>query len=91
MGEGQSELHSRPSWKIPFIDGSYTKPDAGSPLLPYWQTCNDMVLSWLLNSLHKNIRDSVIFFEKASDMWKKLEERYEQSNKARLFLSLIHI
>jgi len=45
-----------------------------------------MVLSWLLNSLHKNIRDSVLFCNKASDMWKEFEKRYGQSNKARLFL-----
>ena len=71
--------------KTAFIDGSYGRPDASSPLLPYWKRCNDMVLSWLLNSLHKNIRDSVIFCETASEMWKELEERYGQSNKARLF------
>ena len=71
--------------KTAFIDGTYGKPDADSPLLPYWKRCNDMVLSWLLNSMHKNIRDSVIFCETASELWKELEERYGQSNKARLF------
>ena len=71
--------------KISFIDGSYEKPNANSPLLPYWKHCNDMVLSWLLNSMHKRIRDSVLFCEIAADMWKELEERYGRSNKARLF------
>ena len=72
-------------YKISIIDGSYEKPEAKSPLLPHWQRCNDMVMSWLLNSLHKNIRDSVLFCDKAFDVWKELEERYGQSNKARLF------
>lgn len=71
--------------KLSFIDGSYEKLASNSPLLPYWQRCNDMVLSWLLNSLHKNIRDSVLVCEKGSDIWKELSERYGQSNKARLF------
>ena len=71
--------------KTAFIDGTYGRPDSSSPLLPYWKRCNDMVLSWLLNSLHKSIRDSVIFCETASELWKELEERYGQSNKARLF------
>jgi len=71
--------------KTSIIDGSYEKPGANSPLLPYWKRCNDMVLSWLLNSMHKTIRDSVLFCETASEMWKELEERYGQSNKARLF------
>jgi len=35
--------------------------------------------------MHKTIRDSVLFCETASEMWKELEERYGQSNKARLF------
>ena len=71
--------------KLSFIDGTYEKPAANSPLFPYWQWCNDMVLSWLLNSLHKSIRDNILFCEKASDMWNELSERYGQSNKARLF------
>ena len=70
---------------ISFIDGSNTRPDASFPLLPYRQRCNDMVISWLLNSLHKSIRDSVLFCSTASETWKELNERYGQSNKARLF------
>jgi len=30
--------------KTSFIDGSSTRPDTGSPLYPYWQRCNDMVI-----------------------------------------------
>jgi len=51
--------------KTPFIDGFYEKPDASSPFLPYWKRCNNMVLSWLLNSMHKTIRDRVLFCETA--------------------------
>jgi len=52
--------------KLSFINGSYKKPEATWPLLPYWQRHNDMVISWLLNSLHKNVRDSVLFHNTAS-------------------------
>ena len=71
--------------KLPFIDGTCTKPDGNLPLLPYLQRYNDMVLSWLLNFFHKNIRDSVLFCDTTSAMWKELEKRYGQSNKARVF------
>ena len=71
--------------KLQFIDGTSEKPEADSPLLTHWQRCNDMVISWLLNSLHKSIRDSVIFCDTASEIWKELNERYGQSNKARHF------
>jgi len=62
-----------------------TKPDGNLPLLPYLQRYNDMVISWLLNSFNKNIRDSVLFCDITSAMWKEMEERYGQSNKARIF------
>jgi len=71
--------------KLSILDGSYKKPKATSPLLPYWQQCNDMVISWLLNSLHKNVRDSVLFHNTTSDIWAELNERYGQTNKAKLF------
>jgi len=74
-----------PKHKTVIIDGTYERLAANLALLPYWKRCNDMVLSWLLNSMHKTIRDSVLFCETASEMWKELEERYGQSNKARLF------
>jgi len=44
-----------------------------------------MVLSWLLNSLSENIRNSVLYFETARELWNDLEERFGQSNKAHLF------
>ena len=31
--------------KLSFVVGTNKKPKAGSPLLPYWQRCNDMVIS----------------------------------------------
>lgn len=68
-----------------FIDGTYKKPGDDSTLLPLWQRCNDLVLSWLLNSLHNNIKDIVLFCEIASELWKDLNEGYGQSNKVRLF------
>ena len=47
-----------------------------------------MVLSWLLNSLIENIRNNVLYLDTALDLWKDLEARFGQSNKARLFQAL---
>ena len=44
-----------------------------------------MVISWPLNSLHKNVWDSVLFHGIASEIWTELNDRYGQSNKVRLF------
>ncbi|XP_023745645.2 uncharacterized protein LOC111893794 [Lactuca sativa] len=42
-------------------------------------------LGWLLNSLSKNITESVLFLQIASEIWNELNQRYEQSNGALLY------
>lgn len=44
-----------------------------------------MVTSWLLNSLSKDIGDSVIYSKSARDLWTNLEHRFGQSNGAKLY------
>lgn len=71
--------------KIGFIDGKVSRPADNSPLRPHWQRCNDLVTSWILNSLHKDISGSVLYCSSAQEMWKELMERFGQTNKAKLF------
>uniref|UniRef100_A0A1S4C6M0 Retrotransposon gag domain-containing protein n=1 Tax=Nicotiana tabacum TaxID=4097 RepID=A0A1S4C6M0_TOBAC len=44
-----------------------------------------MVLSWLLNSLSKEIAESVLYSQSAKDLWSDLEDRFGQANGAKLF------
>ena len=71
--------------KIAFIDGSCTIPGSTSPLFTLWQRNNAMVLSWLLNSLSDKIKNSILIFETALELWNDLEEIFGQFNKAKLF------
>ncbi|XP_019258794.1 PREDICTED: uncharacterized protein LOC109237007 [Nicotiana attenuata] len=71
--------------KLGFINGILVKPDLGSNDLPQWSRCNDMVTSWLLNSLSKEIGDSVIYSKSAMELWNSLEHRFGQSNGAKLY------
>ena len=41
--------------KLGFVDSSCIKPDLGSPDYHHWIRCNNMVISWILNSLAKEI------------------------------------
>ncbi|XP_009588362.1 uncharacterized protein [Nicotiana tomentosiformis] len=50
-----------------------------------WNRCNDIETSWLLNSLGKEIVEAVIYYKTALDLWTNLEERFGQSNNAKLF------
>ena len=71
--------------KVALIDGSCECPASTAPLYIFWQRNKAMVLSWLLNSLNDSIRNSVLYFESARELWLDLEGRFGQSNKARLF------
>ena len=50
--------------KIGFITGSIKPPSSTYDSFPSWQQCNDVVISWLLNSIHPDIASNVIYVEK---------------------------
>jgi hypothetical protein len=50
-----------------------------------WKRCNDMVISWIINTLSKEISESVLYVNTAVQLWKELNERYGQVNGAQLY------
>lgn len=71
--------------KSGFIDGSTQEPVVGTDLHSSWSRANNMVISWLLNSLSREISESVIYSSTAKDLWAELEDRFGQSSGAKLF------
>ncbi|KAH0684608.1 hypothetical protein KY290_020928 [Solanum tuberosum] len=71
--------------KLGFINGGCSEPAATASDFSLWNRCNDMVTSWLLNSLSKDIAHSVIYSRTAKDLWTDLEQRFGQSNGAKLY------
>ncbi|XP_009588812.1 uncharacterized protein [Nicotiana tomentosiformis] len=71
--------------KLGFIDGTLAVPDAEFGLQRAWARCNDIVLSWLLNSLSKETVESVLYSQSAKDLWNNLEDRFGQASGAKLF------
>lgn len=41
--------------KVGFITGKYKKPDPDSATLGQWDRCDDMVTSWILKSVSKDL------------------------------------
>ncbi|KAK9061154.1 hypothetical protein SSX86_018334 [Deinandra increscens subsp. villosa] len=70
--------------KYGFADGSVTKPTIDVHI-PIWKRCNDMVISWILNTLSREISESVLYTDTAKQLWTELNERYGQSNGAKLY------
>ena len=58
--------------KLGYIDGMLKAPSKDTKSHP-WQHCNDMVLSWILNSIESNIIDSVVYLSTAREIWEDLK------------------
>ncbi|XP_060201797.1 uncharacterized protein LOC132630226 [Lycium barbarum] len=71
--------------KLGFINGTCRSSDPSSTEYEQWSCCNNMVTAWLLNSLSKDIKDSVIFSKSAKELWDSLEHGFGKSNGAKLF------
>ena len=72
--------------KIGFIDGSILQPDGTDvTLLSSWIRNNNIVISWILNSVSKEISASILFFDSAFEMWNDLRDRFQQSNGPQIF------
>lgn len=71
--------------KLGFIDGTIAKPlpthrDFGS-----WSRCNDMVATWLMNSVSKKIGQSLLFISTAEGIWKNLLARFKKDDAPRVY------
>ncbi|XP_074300103.1 uncharacterized protein LOC141631313 [Silene latifolia] len=56
--------------QLPPIDKSYRK----------WRRCDLLVTKWILNSLHKKIKDNMLYVSHSKELWGELVERYGQDN-----------
>ncbi|XP_062152085.1 uncharacterized protein LOC133860512 [Alnus glutinosa] len=72
--------------KLAFVDGSLLQPVVESGVeYQTWIRCNNMVLSWILNFVSKEIAASVIYIDTCHGMWLDLKERFSQKNGPRVF------
>ncbi|CAN6696828.1 unnamed protein product [Malus baccata var. baccata] len=72
--------------KLGFVDGTINKPSEDiSKELQQWKRCNNLVKTWLLGSMSKEISRSVINYKDAQQMWTDLQERFSHVNIIQLF------
>lgn len=65
-----------------FVDGTFSMPTNRSyHMYISWFKCNNMVLSWIFNSLNKKIATSVIIsILIVEEVWRNLKTRFTQGN-----------
>ncbi|CAJ2657314.1 unnamed protein product [Trifolium pratense] len=70
--------------KFGFVDGTLTCPKKADDISK-WRRCNDMVASWILNSVSTEIRPSILYAETAAQIWTDLKDRFSQSNASKIY------
>uniref|UniRef100_A0A2N9ISU2 Retrotransposon Copia-like N-terminal domain-containing protein n=1 Tax=Fagus sylvatica TaxID=28930 RepID=A0A2N9ISU2_FAGSY len=68
-----------------FVNGSIEPLNPSSASYGSWKRCDTMVLSWILNSLSKEISASVIYLDTSIEVWKDLNEKFSQSSGPRVY------
>jgi len=66
--------------KLKFVDGTLNPPPVSDLLHEPWLRCNNMVLSWLQRCISQTIAKSIIWCDRASVVWKRLENRFAQGD-----------
>lgn len=71
--------------KLDIVNNDYPKPLITSPLYPHWARVNDMIISWIMNTLSPEIGDSMSYVMEASLIWKELEDRFSSIDGHRIY------
>ncbi|XP_033510745.1 uncharacterized protein [Nicotiana tomentosiformis] len=60
--------------KVGFIDGTFLQPKIFCDSFKSWTRTNDMVISWMLNTLTKEIAKNVLYSKTTREIWLELEK-----------------
>ena len=74
--------------RLGFIDGTLTlsPPLVSTPLnVQAWIRCDNMVGTWLTNSVSPKLQSSIIYEDTAVEIWNDLKNRFAQTDGPRLF------
>lgn len=71
--------------KLGFVNGKFKAPGINSTYFNHWQRCNDMIITWIFNSLAPEIRSSLVYVTLAEDVWNDLHTRFTHNNGPRIF------
>ncbi|MFV0960728.1 hypothetical protein QML37_30600, partial [Klebsiella pneumoniae] len=69
-----------------YIDGSMEKPAPNDPFFKEWRSTNDVIFSWLINSMEQNVAANFNFLDTAEEVWTSAKDLYgEHFNAARIY------
>ena len=71
--------------KLGFIDGTCKRDNSNPGLANQWDTCNSMVVTWILNSLSPELFVATIYCKTTYEMWKDLQDTYDKVDGSAVF------
>ncbi|XP_071712252.1 uncharacterized protein [Rutidosis leptorrhynchoides] len=71
--------------KLKIITKEYKELEITSPLRALWERNNDMIISWILNTVTEEISNSLSFINSAHHLWHELHEHYSQIDGHRIY------
>ncbi|XP_070672123.1 uncharacterized protein [Malus domestica] len=72
--------------KLGFINGSLKPPESTSPTYDAWHATDQLVMSWLLNSMEPKLYELFSYSESSLLLWESIKDMYgSQNNSVRIF------
>lgn len=66
--------------KLGFINGKVVPPKDTDASFDQWKRVDDLVITWILNCVSRDIVNSIIFANTAKELWDDLAQRFGESN-----------
>ncbi|KAL2933741.1 Retrovirus-related Pol polyprotein from transposon TNT 1-94, partial [Bienertia sinuspersici] len=71
--------------KLGFVTGLIKKDESDESKAKQWDTCNNMVIAWIMMNVDDSIKKSIMFLNTAHAIWKELETRFSRTDGNRKF------
>ncbi|KAL2934853.1 Retrovirus-related Pol polyprotein from transposon RE1, partial [Bienertia sinuspersici] len=71
--------------KLGFVTGLIARDPEDKEKQEQWDTCNHMIIAWLLFNVSESIKRSVMFCDSARSIWKQLEQSFSVVNGSRKY------
>lgn len=71
--------------KTRFVTGVLKKDEKDTVRIEACETCNSMIISWILGSVSKSIKRSIMLVSSAKQIWNQLEKRFALTNGTRKY------
>ncbi|XP_070057893.1 uncharacterized protein [Nicotiana tomentosiformis] len=71
--------------KLGFVTGTCTNESCETELHEQWETCNAIVLLWLMNTMLTELLSGIAYASNAHLVWEDRRERFDKVNRMRIF------